>query len=315
MQRRMWNAIAAVALAGSAGAPAIADVKAGVDAWQAGNFAGAIKEWRPLADRGDADAQFNMGQAYKLGRGVSQDLRVARSWYQKAADQGHDQAGANLGLILFQSGERAAAMPWIRKAADSGDPRAQYVLGTALFNGDFATKDWPRAYALMTRAAAQGLPQAGASLAQMDKYIPLPDRQKGITLARQMTGQGTSSDPQPLPPKAPRIAGAVPSAKAPPAKAAAPSAKAPPAQTAPAAARIAGKWRIQLGAYGNEAGARAQWAVLGKKIPGLAGLQPSFEKAGALTRLRGGPLANRAEADKLCAAAKGAGQPCFPVAP
>ena len=55
-------------------APARADVKAGVDAWQAGNYPAAVAEWRPLAIAGDADAQFNLGQAYKLGRGVPADL-------------------------------------------------------------------------------------------------------------------------------------------------------------------------------------------------------------------------------------------------
>src|SRR3954447_10141416 len=147
----------AAALALAAGA-AQADVKTGVDAWQRGNFAAAVAEWRPLADQGDADAQYNLGQAYKMGRGVPTDLGIAQTWYEKAAQQGHPQAAANLGLILFQNGQRERAIPWLKMAADADDPRAEYVLGTALFNGDLATagKDWVRAYALMSRAAAQG---------------------------------------------------------------------------------------------------------------------------------------------------------------
>jgi cell division septation protein DedD len=74
-------------------------------------------------------------------------------------------------------------------------------------------------------------------------------------------------------------------------------------------------WRAQLGAYGSPAAAQAQWVSLSRKIPALAGLRPSYEKAGALTRLRAGPLATRAAVDKVCASAKAAGQPCFPVAP
>ena len=65
--------------------PALADVKAGVDAWQHGNYTAAIIEWRTLAQKGDPDAQFNLGQAYKLGRGVPSDLKIAQSWYEKAA--------------------------------------------------------------------------------------------------------------------------------------------------------------------------------------------------------------------------------------
>src|SRR3954465_15892672 len=171
-----------------AAGPAWAGVKEGVEAWQAGNFDAAVKEWRPLADKGDPDAQFNLGQAYKLARGVpAADLRLAQSWYEKAAQQGHAQARANLGLILFQNGERQRALPWIRKAAEDGDPRAQYVLGTALFNGDVVAKDWPRAYALMSLAADAGLPQAGTNLQAMDTYIPVEQRRQGLALKAQMT--------------------------------------------------------------------------------------------------------------------------------
>src|SRR4028119_42837 len=183
--RNYLAASAAAALLLCAGS-ALADVKAGVDLWQAGNFAGAVKEWRALAEKGDADAQFNLGQAYKLGRGVPVDLGSAQSWYEKAAAKGHEQAQVNLGLILFQRGERAKAMPWIRKAAEGGDPRAQYVMGTAMFNGDLVQKDWPRAYAYMQLAAAQGLPPAVTNLQQMDQHIPLPERQKGLALMRQL---------------------------------------------------------------------------------------------------------------------------------
>jgi cell division septation protein DedD len=308
---RQMMIAAAAAIGVLAAIPAMADVKSGVDSWQRGDFAAAVREWRALADRGDADAQFNMGQAYKLGRGVPADIKIAQSWYQKAAAKGHDQAQANLGLILFQAGDRKGAMPWLKKAAAAGDPRAQYVLGTTLFNGDLIGRDWPQAYALMTRAASQGLPQAAKSLTQMDQYIPLDDRQKGIALAQQMESGGPvmiAAAPQPAPgAKAPRIAGAVPArsgAVAPPV----------PARTAPAVAAGSG-WRAQLGAYGSVAAAQAQWGALSRRIPGVAGLSPSYEKAGAFTRLRVGPLASRAAADRVCASAKAAGQPCFPVAP
>src|SRR5689334_16708263 len=90
--------------------PALADVKAGVDAWQHGNYTAAITEWRALAEKGDPDAQFNLGQAYKLGRGVASDLKIAQGWYEKAAEQGHEEAQANLGLLLFQTGQQEAAM-------------------------------------------------------------------------------------------------------------------------------------------------------------------------------------------------------------
>jgi TPR repeat protein len=166
----MVSTLAATLLAAAVVAPAPpATVKDGVDAWQRGDYARAVSTWRLLAEQGDPDAAFNLAQAYKLGRGVPSDLAQAKLWYGKAAQAGHPQATANYGLLLFQDGDRKAAMPWIEKASAAGDPRAQYVYGTALFNGDLAPRDWPRAYALMARAASAGLPQATTSLAQMDQ--------------------------------------------------------------------------------------------------------------------------------------------------
>ena len=171
-----------LAVAALIAVPAHADVKAGVDAWQSGDYKAAVAQWRPLAIAGDADAQFNLGQAYKLGRGVPADLGQAESWYRRAAKQGHLQAEDNLGLILFTANRREEAMPFILRSAERGEPRAQYVLGTAHFNGDLAKEDWPRAYALTKRASDAGLTIASARLSQLDQLIPLEQRQRGLAM-------------------------------------------------------------------------------------------------------------------------------------
>ena len=163
-------------------------VRAGVEAWQAGNYAVAIANWRPLADRNDADAQYNIAQAYFLGRGVPQNSNLAEQWYERAARQGHAEAQANYGLLLFQNGRRREAMPWIEQAANRGDPRAQYVFGTALYNGDLVPVDMPRAYAMMSRAAAAGLPPAISQLAAMEPHISAEDRARGAQLASRLAG-------------------------------------------------------------------------------------------------------------------------------
>jgi uncharacterized protein len=162
---------------------ALADVKAGVDAWSAGDYASAVREWREPAAKGDPDALFNMAQAYRLGRGVEQNAKQAEVFYAKAAAKGHLKAADNLGRLMFQGGRREEAMPYVTAAADRGDPRAQYLLGIAHFNGDLVEKDWVRAYALMTLANAASLPQAGPAIRQMDDYISLEQRQKAQPLA------------------------------------------------------------------------------------------------------------------------------------
>jgi cell division septation protein DedD len=302
--------------------PAFADVKAGVDAWTRGDFARAVKEWREPATKGDPDAQFNLAQAYKLGRGVPADLAQAEQWYAKAAAQGHPQAVTNYGLALFQNGRRQEAAKWLEQASSRGEARAQFVLGTMLFNGDAITKDWVRAYALMTRASSSGLPQASQTLAQMDRYVSLQDRQRGLEMARTLQAQA-----QRTPVTASNVAAATPPAAAPaPAPAAAtparavPTTAAParpavvaakPATPAPAPARAAapaasGAWRVQLGAFRETGGAQALWSQVRGKFPGRS---PEYVQSGTVTKLLVGPYPSSAEASRACAAVKS----CLPV--
>ena len=325
MRRFNRLALCAALLLGSA-TPAMADVKAGVDAYKRGDYAGALKEWRPLADRGDPDAQFNLAQAYRLGRGVPANLSTAIDLYTKAARQDHVEAGGLLGLTLFQNGKRKEAMPWLDKAARGGDAAAQYLYGTSLFNGDLVGKDPVRAYALMTQAAAQGFTPARSALADMDKYIPLADRQKGVALAR---AAGTTPS-QPVrtasntpratpvtatrddgPPSRPATTASRPTPKATPAPKPVRPAATPVAATA---TRVSG-WKIQLGAFSQPASASALYASLKGRVGALSGTQPILVRAGAVTRLQAGPFPSRAAAAAACAAVAKAGQACFAVAP
>lgn len=173
--------------------PAVADVKTGVDAWTQGDYATAMREWQPAADKGDADALFNLAQAYRLGLGTKQNLVKAEELYSKAAAKGHPHAADYYGVLLFQRGRRTEAMPYIRTAAARGEPRAQYLLGLAHFNGDYAEKDWVRAYALTSLAQRAGLAPAAAALADMDRYIPLDQRQEAATLAIALDSQAEAT--------------------------------------------------------------------------------------------------------------------------
>ncbi len=78
--------------------PAWADIKAGKDAYLRGDYATALKEWRPLAEQGNAIAQNNLGLMYNNGEGVPQDYEEALRWYRLAAAQGNAIAQNNLGL-------------------------------------------------------------------------------------------------------------------------------------------------------------------------------------------------------------------------
>jgi cell division septation protein DedD len=313
--------------------PALADVKAGVDAWSAGDFTRAVVEWQGPAAAGDPDAMFNLAQAYRLGRGVEVDNARARKLYEQAAALGHVKAADNYGLMLFQEGEQQRAMPLIKAAAERGDPRAQYVLGLSHFNADYAPRDWVRAYALMTLANGSGLPQAGDALAQMDKFVPQAQRQQAQVLARELEASARAqrsaevasaelSGVRPAPAPAPAPAQAVAAVSVPakpaglppapkPATVAAAPAPAPVAAPAPkpAASRPQGKWRVQLGAFGVAANADRMWSQLGKHVA-LSGTAKALVPSGGLTRLLATGFASEGEASRACAALKRDGHAC-----
>lgn len=310
--KSLWMAASAGALLLVAPACAQEDpVRAGVDAYERGDYRTALEKWRPAADKGNADAQFNMGQAYKLGRGVAVDLKQAEAWYRKAALQGHEQAEAYYGLALFENGKRAEAVQWLQRAVSRGDARAQYILGIMLFNGDAVAKDWVRAYALMVRASASGLDAAIKARAQMDQYMPLGDRQQGLVLARKYEEEFNRGG-RPLPPvelaENPRPSPPVTARPAPP-PATRPAPRPAPTRADPASVAPArnGGWRVQLGAFGDPGNARRLWAQVDGRFPGR---QPYFVKAGSLTKLLVGPYASRAAAAAACGSVK----PCVPVA-
>lgn len=336
---------------GMATTPALADVKTGVEAWSRGDYPAAVAQWRAPAAAGDADAQFNIGQAFKLGRGVPADQVQATDWFRKAAAQNHPQAIDNYALALFQEGKKAEALPWLEKSVARDEKRTELVLGTMLFNGDGVPRDWTRAYALVTRSSQQGLPQGSQTLAQMDKYIPEAQRQQGVALARQIESRARSTNVAPPPEvattpradSAPRPAPAArpdlarpdpsragtsyaqpgraeptrvqPSRPAPDPVAERPTRVAPtrtatpaprpapkPERAAPpasAGAASGGAWRIQLGAFANDANARSLWSRVGTRVGGT----PSFARAGGITRLQAGGFASKAEAQRACARA------------
>lgn len=106
-----------------------ADLYKGKAAFDRGDYAAALLEWRPLAEQGNARAQFLLGYMNGHGQGVPQDDTKAAKWYRKAAEQGHASAQNNLGQ-LYESGlgvgpDDAEAKKWYRKAAAQGNENAK----------------------------------------------------------------------------------------------------------------------------------------------------------------------------------------------
>ncbi len=129
-------------------------------AYNRGDYATAIRLWRPLAVQGDANAQYNFGVMYESGRGVRQDYAVAARWYRWAAEQGNASAQARLG-VMYDNGrgvpqDYTEAVKWYRRAVEQGNARAQTNLGDMYFNGQGVPRNYAEALRWYRRAAQQG---------------------------------------------------------------------------------------------------------------------------------------------------------------
>jgi len=148
--------LVAATLAGTAVAGPLDDADS---AYGRGDYATALRLWQPLADQGDAKAQFHLGVMYEIGVGVPQDAAAAVKWFRKAADQGEAMAQLNLGFMYFRGQgvpqDYAASAKWYRKAADQGDAMAQFHLGFMYFGGQGVPQDYVQAHKWFNLAASR----------------------------------------------------------------------------------------------------------------------------------------------------------------
>ena len=156
---------------GFAGQPAHSEFADGTLAYQEGDYERAYNEWLPLARAGNAAAQRNIGQLYRLGLGVPKDLKVAANWYRLAADQGLSRAQANLG-VMYLRGEGVKRDPvkaaeWFSKAADQGHVISQYNLALMLEQGYGVTRNLREAAKWFAEASDGGHEKAGDRLASI----------------------------------------------------------------------------------------------------------------------------------------------------
>jgi uncharacterized protein len=149
-------------------APAWADFKAGMDAYHHSDYATALREWQPLAEQGQAVAQYQIGLLYANGKGVTKDDAKARQWYEKAAVQGHTEAQVNLGVLLMyaRGGQQdyKMAVYYLRLAANQGNDLAQRRLGQMYERGEGVQQDYVKAHMWYSLGSANGGVEAGPRL-------------------------------------------------------------------------------------------------------------------------------------------------------
>lgn len=138
----------------------------GWDAYLAGRYAEAWRELRPLAERGNADAQYYVGTMTQHGHGARAHARRGAEWYDKAGRQGHAPAQFALGFLLYYGGgdgdgeifaDAKAAAPWLLHAALRNVVPAQHLVGRMYRDGDGLPADPAKALDWTRRAAEVGL--------------------------------------------------------------------------------------------------------------------------------------------------------------
>jgi len=152
-----------------------ADFASGLDAFDRGLYQEALAQFKPLAQEGNARAEYRLGLSYAKGLGIARDYKRAVIWLRKSADQGYASAENDLGT-LYDQGRGVAASPeqaarWFHMAAVQGHGSAQLNLATLYLKGRGVRQDPVQAFAWANAASdlgefrAEGLVrQAGKSL-------------------------------------------------------------------------------------------------------------------------------------------------------
>ena len=128
MKIKLWMGAVGLALCLLVQPVAAGQYEDGNAAYHRKDYLTAIRLWQPLAEQGDAKAQYNLGVLDAKGRGVPQNYAKALKWFYKAAEQGYAKAQNNLG-IMYNKGwgvkkDYVQAQMWFRLAAISGDASA-----------------------------------------------------------------------------------------------------------------------------------------------------------------------------------------------
>jgi len=169
MNTNARNLIGAFAVATALGtSPTTAGpLEDGDAAYRDKDYAKAVELWQPLAERGDATAQYFIGTLYAEGKGVPQSDETAFSWFQRAANKGNAVAQYNVGASYAAgAGVKKSdtdAAKWFLRAANQGMPYAQLNLGLLYASGSGVPQDNVEAFKWLSLAFA-GLPPGGVRM-------------------------------------------------------------------------------------------------------------------------------------------------------
>lgn len=158
----MKGGLTAFLLVGMVASPVLAGWQEGREAFDRGDFIAALKEFSPLAEQGDAEAQAMLGYIYDNGerRGVPRNPQEAHKWYRLAAEKGVALAQIALGRMYWEGRDipqdYREAMRLFDLSAAQGASGGQTSLGIMYLNGNGVEKDYAAALKWFRLAAEQG---------------------------------------------------------------------------------------------------------------------------------------------------------------
>ena len=178
----------------ASGVASAADFYKGLDAYKSGDFKTALIEWTPLAEQGNASAQYFLGLMYDVGEGVPENDKTAVKWFTLAAEQGDADAQFELGF-MYSRGHGVpendkTAIKWFTKAAEQGDFGGQGMLGVMYEYGEGVLTDNRRAYMWYNLASYNGSKVAGESKDKIANDMTPAD----ISKAQDMSSRCLESD-------------------------------------------------------------------------------------------------------------------------
>ena len=126
------------------------------------NLEEANKWYKLAADRGDTQAEYALGLSYLEGRGVEKDRKQARFYFEKAAKKNHPAALYNLAIMAIEGEiqDFTGAADLLRRSMDGGYPDAAYALSMFYKEGTGVPRDRAMSTRLLKRAADEKLTPA-----------------------------------------------------------------------------------------------------------------------------------------------------------
>lgn len=271
--------------------PARADFAAGVAAFRDGDYKTAYTAWRPLAEQGNAAAQYNLGTLYNQGLGRAIDLVEAAKWYRRAAQGGNPNAQLKMGVFLAKglglAQDYGEAISWFREAAEQHNAQAQFNLGILYATGSGVDRDRVQALMWLNLAHTAGVEQAAQPRRMLIREMAPEEVEEAALLGEIMQ-----------PPESPSGMETIP---APPASEPEPEFK-PTAKVPDIVVHLASYESPQAAVEGWRQLSRVHDDLLGSLEYGVAIVD--LGEQGTFYRLLAGPFETDALAASLCASLK-----------